>query len=101
MRYVIVFLIAAILSSCAAQRRAQYLNEANNKATQDDIAVKLGPPDRKQSLSNGKEIWAYRYTGSSVSTNEGNVSGSSWCWDYNLTFDQSKILRDWVRQSCR
>ena len=100
MRYVMVFLLAAIHSSCATPWRVNYLNEANNKATQDDIVVKLGPPDRKQSLSDGKEIWTYRYTGSSVSGDRGDVYGSSWCREYILTFDQSKILRDWVRQSC-
>jgi hypothetical protein len=99
MRYVMFFLVAAMLSSCTPWR-SSYLIQVNNHATQDDIVVKLGPPDRKQPLSNGKEIWAYRYSGSSVSSYGGNVSGESWCREYILTFDQSKILRDWVRQRC-
>lgn len=99
MRYVMFFLVAAMLSSCTPWR-SSYLIQVNNHATQDDIVVKLGPPDRKQPLSDGREIWAYRYTGSSVYGNQGNVYGSSSCREYILTFDQSKILRDWVRQSC-
>ena len=102
-RYVMAFFLAAILSSCvtpAPPWRINYLNEVKNNATQDDIIEKLGPPDRKQPLSDGKEIWEYRYTGSSVNSNQGYVYGRSECVEYILTFDQSKIFRNWARQSC-
>jgi hypothetical protein len=92
-------LILLSLVSCTPWR-VSYLEEAANRATQDDVTKKLGPPHSTRELDTGESVWTYQYRGSSVSGSGGYVSGGSHCREYILTFDQNKILREWRRQNC-
>jgi hypothetical protein len=99
---VLLFTICVILLvGCSTPWRMDYLTKANNHANQDEILIRLGPPDRKDTLSDGRDIWLYRYGGSIVSIDPytGSVYGDS-CTQYILTFDTDKILRHWVQQNC-
>jgi len=119
-------LVIISLGACSHWRES-YLNDAVEEATQDDIIAKLGEPWRKkESLLNGESTWIYRYTltkseldpmgvntlGKGV-TQAANTAASlvgggdknlavdkPQCFHYVLTFDQSKILQSWIRESC-
>ncbi len=114
------------LGACSHWRES-YLKGAVEEATQEDILAKLGEPWRKkESLLNGDSVWIYRYTltkseldpmgvntlGKGV-TQAANAAASlvggggsnlgvdkPECFHYILTFDQSKVLQNWIRESC-
>ncbi len=84
------FLLALILPalvSCAA-RRADYLKDAVNQATQDAVTKRLGPPQNTRELTDGGAVWRYR-AGLGLA-----------CQEYLLVFDQGRILREWRKQDC-
>lgn len=119
-------LVIISMGACSHWRES-YLKGAVEEATQDDIVAKLGEPWRKkESLLNGGSTWIYRYTltkseldpmgfntlGKGV-TQAANTAASlvgggdknlavdkPKCFHYVLTFDQSKILQSWIRESC-
>lgn len=118
--------IILLLGACSHWRES-YLKDAVEEATQDDIVAKLGEPWRKKdSLLNGESTWIYRYTltksdldpmgvntlGKGV-TQAANTAASligkgdsnlavdkPQCFHYVLTFNQSKVLKNWVRELC-
>lgn len=87
--------VVVLFTSCTPWR-AEYLEEGLGHVTQDDVALKLGPPMSERTLSNGEAVWLYRYTGADVN----QYGGSSWCREYVLKFDNDKVLRHWNRQKC-
>jgi len=119
-------IVITSLASCNHWRDS-YLEDAVKEATQEDIITKLGEPWRKKdSLLKGESTWIYRYAltksdldpmgvntlGKGVSQ-AANTAASMigkgdptlgadkpQCFHYVLTFDQSKILKDWIRESC-
>jgi len=84
------------LLSCCTPWRVEYLEEVTGRATQDEVAFKLGPPVSERTLSSGEIVWLYRYTGAVV----GQAGGNTWCREYVLKFDAQKILRQWNYQKC-
>ena len=118
--------IIGTLTACTHWRES-YLKEAVEKATQDDIVTKLGEPWRKKnSILNGESTWIYRYSltksdldpmgintiGKGV-TQAANTAASMIgqggqnlqsdkpeCFHYVLTFNPSKVLKNWIRESC-
>ncbi len=122
----VLALVMLSLGACNHWRDS-YLKGAVEEATQDDVVAKLGEPWRKkESLLNGDSTWIYRYTltkdeldpigvntlgkgvtevansaASLVGGGDPNlVVNKPKCFHYVLTFDQSKILKDWIRESC-
>ena len=118
--------VIGLLAACSHWRES-YLKEAVEEATQDDIVAKLGEPWRKKnSLLNRESTWIYRYTltkseldpmgintlGKSVTNaansaasmigraNENLTSDKPQCFHYVLTFNPSKVLKNWARESC-
>jgi hypothetical protein len=82
--------LAAVLSLTACTPwRIEYLRDAVNQATQDEITIRLGPPQAARELANGETVWRYE-----------SYQGDLLCLEYILRFDQSKILRQWTRQGC-
>ena len=121
--------IIGSLTACSnfSHWRESYLKKAVEEATQDDIVTKLGEPWRKRdSLLNGESTWIYRYTltkseldpmgvntlGKGVSkaaNNAASIIGKGnqtltldkpQCIHYVLTFSPSKVLKNWIRESC-
>ncbi len=119
-------LVLLSLGACSHWRDS-YLKGAVEEATQDDIVAKFGEPWRKkESLLNGDSTWIYRYTltkdeldpmgvntlgkgvtqvansaASLVGGGDPNLAvNKPKCFHYVLTFDQSKILQRWIRESC-
>ncbi len=88
-------LIAATLS--CTHWRAQYLDEARHRATQEEVAQRLGQPQETR-ISAGETVWLYRVTGGTTPPPMG--SGEPYCQEYRLTFDADKILRNWERYRC-
>lgn len=119
-------LIIVSLGACSHWRDS-YLKSAVEEATQDDIVAKFGDPWRKkESPLHGESTWIYRYVltkseidpmgFNTLGRGVGQVTNSAasmlgkggptlgpdkpQCFHYLLTFDQAKILKDWVRESC-
>lgn len=88
--------LAIFLFSSCTPWRVEYLEEVNGRATQDEIALKLGPPMSERTLGTSETVWLYRYTGAETNQHR----GSTWCREYILRFDNQKILRQWNRQTC-
>jgi len=84
----VIIAVALLVSGCTSWR-AQYLKEVTGRATQDDIALKFGPPTEEDTLGATRTVWVYRYN-----------KGESWCREYILQFDKKRILRDWELQNC-
>lgn len=100
----IAFLCLILLAGCSSTPwRVDYLNSVLGKANHDDIATRLGAPDRIHKLENGGDVWNYQYCNSqgAVAGNRGigGVYGasSSACAYYTLTFDHRGILQKWNR----
>lgn len=85
-------LLFLFLASCAPWR-STYLEENVNKATQSDIAKRLGPPYSAIPLDGGETVWQYKYV-------DQDPYLGTFCTEYNLTFDRSRVLRNWQRQKC-
>jgi hypothetical protein len=82
-------LVAAFSLTACTPWRIEYLREAANRATQDEITTKLGPPQAVRELTTGETVWRYQ-----------SYQGDLLCLEYILQFDQARILRQWTRQSC-
>jgi len=93
MRHVMALATIVALSGCASTSwRMEYLEEGVGRVTQDEVALKMGPPTSAQSVSTGEAIWLYHYTSADVH--------QTWCHEYVLQFDSQKILRQWKRDRC-
>jgi hypothetical protein len=90
---VMIFLLVLFLFSCAPWR-VQYLRGVVDKATQDEITKRLGPPHSTRELASGEIVWSYQYIRIRA------VVNTVVCKEYILTFDQDRILREWIRQKC-
>jgi hypothetical protein len=93
----IVFILIVSIIGCTPWR-AKYLAEVLGKASQDEIAQKLGAPNATYQLKSGGQVWSYDHCYGTVSGSDGQVSGRTRCDKYVLTFDEAGILRNWVRQ---
>jgi hypothetical protein len=83
-----VLAVAFSLTACAPWRM-EYLRQAVDRATQDEITTKFGPPQAARELTTGETVWRYE-----------SYQGDLLCLEYILRFDQAKILRQWIRQRC-
>jgi hypothetical protein len=100
-------LLVLVLSACAWQR--SYLQGAVDRATQAEVAERLGPPHAAWTLTTGETLWTYQYGvprasewGGVTIVGPGLTFGSgSACTEYVLLFDRQQMLRAWLRQACR
>ena len=75
------------LVACESERE-RYFRKHVDHASQDAVARRFGPPHRTQELTTGETVWSYE-----------SRDGSD-CTAYILTFDRTKVLRDWREQQC-
>jgi hypothetical protein len=80
---------AAFSLAACTPWRIDYLRGSVNRATQDEITTRLGPPHAARALTNGETVWRYQ-----------SYQGDLLCLEYILRFDQAGILRQWTRQGC-
>ncbi len=71
-----------------------------NRATQDDIVKKYGPPASKQALSVGGEVWAYDYRSTTTTATQEQTNTATQCVRIIFVFDKDGILRDYRRERC-
>jgi hypothetical protein len=86
--WVVATVAALSLTACTPWRMA-YLRDSVNRATQDEITTRLGPPHAARELMNGETVWRYQ-----------SYQGDLLCLEYILRFDRAGILRQWTRQGC-
>jgi hypothetical protein len=86
--WVVTTVAALSLTACTPWRMA-YLRDSVNRATQDEITTRLGPPHAARALTNGETVWRYQ-----------SYQGDLLCLEYILRFDQAGVLRQWTRQGC-
>ena len=125
--WVVVLLIICGISTGCSHWRESYLDGCVEEATQEQIEAKLGKPWRfKTSLLNGETTWIYRYSltsgdldpmgmntvgrgvsaaantaASMIGKGDNNlVTDKPQCFHYLLTFHESKVLKNWVREPC-
>jgi len=92
--------LAFVLTACVPAQW-DYLIEATDRATQEDVEDHLGAPDSVKVLEDDNSLWTYRYEStSSWWGKRSDMVGGLPCAEYRLTFDRQKILRYWVRQDC-
>jgi hypothetical protein len=91
---------AFMLTACVPAQW-DYLIEAIDRATQEDVENHLGAPDSVTALEDNSSLWTYRFESkSSWWGKRSDMVGGLPCAEYLLTFDGQKILRYWVRQDC-
>jgi hypothetical protein len=56
--WVVATVVAFSLTACTPWRIA-YLRDAVNRATQDEITTRLGPPHAARALTDGETVWRY------------------------------------------
>lgn len=91
-------LLFSLLLSCTPWR-VEYLEKSVDKATQDGVLKRLGPPTSSQEAEGGGSVWTYRYE-TSPEYSYGRQIERSPCLEI-LTFDKQKVLRGWTRRDCR
>jgi hypothetical protein len=79
--------LALVLVGCEGEP-AQYFRNRVNRATQDAVVRRFGPPHRVHALRNGDMVWSYEFG-----------SGSA-CAVHILRFDPEHVLRDWHERHC-
>ena len=76
-----------------------YLKSAQDRATQEEVRQRLGPPRSTASTQNRGSVWIYEVRELEPGSQNTWASVGSWCDEYTLTFDQSGVLRQWTHQS--
>ncbi|MGQ0810951.1 MAG: hypothetical protein ACT4OO_06980 [Nitrospiraceae bacterium] len=92
-------ILMCLLGACTMAHE-QYLDDHLGQATQRDVAEDLGPPSRKQALDNGQSMWTYKEYSSEESRTSSTTDPGQECHEYDLTFDESDMLRSWVKRDC-
>jgi hypothetical protein len=83
-------------------KEKRYLRSAKNEATEQEVRHNLGEPTGVIPNQNQGTVWLYEireYV--EGGNNSWTMTGSWWCDEYRLTFDEQRILRDWTHRSRR
>lgn len=78
-------------------KETTFLRSAQDRATQEEVRQRLGPPQLATSTQSAESVWVYQVRqqqpGSRI-----NAPGL-WCDEYVLTFDSQAVLRRWTHRS--
>lgn len=83
------FLMAA---GCATPMLLNYLQEGQDRVTQEQVRKDLGEPVAIFPDEGGQSRWIYRH----LVYSQNPPFGVSSCVEYNLIFDKDRILRRWT-----
>ena len=91
--------VLAVMVGCAllTPKETLYLRSAQDRATQEEVKQRLGPPWRTSVTPAGESVWVYE-----VREQEPGCCWTSrglWCDEYVLTFDNRAVLRHWTHES--
>ncbi len=118
----VIILLAAAALGCGGPWRDGYFKKGVDRLTQDEVTEKLGPPHTaKTPALGGNTVWTYRVPLSEKELSPFHFSGLAnatsqatallgkpgegpketlYCYRYTLTFNESKVLKQWKREEC-
>lgn len=76
-----------------------YLHSARDRATQEEVREKMGPPLMTATSKRGEPIWVYDVYFTDTTAQNSWGSPGTWCDEYVLTFDKKGILRSYSHKS--
>ncbi len=91
------FVLIAMGCAMVESKETAYLRTAQDRATQEEVRQRLGPPTLTAATQTGGALWVYQ-----IRTQQpGNrtTAPGMWCDEYVLTFDEQAVLRRWTHQS--
>ena len=94
----IVLLPALLGCTLFEVNEARFLRSAHNRATQEAVQQRLGPPTLTQTAPSGKSVWVYQIYDWQPGDNRMTAPGT-WCDEYMLTFDDHAVLRHWTHKN--
>jgi len=99
-RTVLAACLVLALSACTAWQ-ATYLAEQLHKASEDEVAARLGKPTTVKTLEGGDTEWLYHYFPDSPFNYayKGHPAEPD-CQEYILTFNERRVLTYWLKQEC-
>jgi len=74
-----------------------YLRQAQDRANQEEVRERFGPPAVIKSAEAGESIWVYQIREEQAGSRM--TAPGTWCDEYVLTFDSQGVLRRWTHQS--
>jgi hypothetical protein len=80
-------------------KEVSYLQGAENRATQEEVQQRLGPPQLVVPTTTGEAVWVYEVRDLEPGSQSTWSTKGSWCDEYVLTFDAGGILRAWTHRS--
>lgn len=94
--------VVLVLQGCGllSTRQVTYLEQATDRATQEEVLQEFGEPVEQRTLDDGSTELTFRYSGVSMAMMLPTDITAGYCVEYVVTFDADKILRHWVRQDC-
>lgn len=78
-------------------KEATYLRGAQDRATQEEVKARLGPPAAIKADPAGESSWVYQIR--QEQSGSRMTAPGMWCDEYVLTFDEQGILRRWTHRS--
>lgn len=90
------FVLIALGCAMVEPKETAYLRTAQDRATQEEVRQRLGPPTLTAATQTGAARWIYQ-----IRTQQpGNrtTAPGMWCDEYVLTFDDHAVLRRWTHQ---
>jgi hypothetical protein len=88
-----------LLSGCAifVAPESRYLQLAQGRASEEEVAQRLGRPAAAWTNQTGETVWVYQVREQEA----GNrwTSTGLWCDEYVVTFDRHSVVRSWTHQS--
>ena len=76
-----------------------YLRTAQDRATQEEVRQRLGPPHLMATSHAGEPVWVYQVLAIDPGVQNSWGTPGAWCDEYVLTFDKGGILRRWTHKS--
>jgi len=98
----LILSLTFVVIGCALflAKETRYLLSVTDRATQEDVERYLGEPSRITTGQTGKAVWIYSIREFVQGGNNAwTMSGTWWCDEYTLNFDEHGILRHWMHDS--
>ncbi|MGH7387814.1 MAG: hypothetical protein ACREIZ_05025 [Candidatus Methylomirabilales bacterium] len=78
-------------------KESTYLRQAQDRANQEEVRARFGPPALIRSASPGESIWVYEIREQQAGSRM--TAPGMWCDEYVLTFDGQGTLRRWTHEA--